>query len=105
MPDLETLDIEDIMRIFRIARVSVYRRLREARAGRDSGLPLPIQTGTKRGLRWSAETVRKFLENTDRTPSMPPPSPIESATQRAARNRAALRELEKFGIKIKAQQE
>jgi len=99
MQDIETYTIEDIMRIFRLSRVSIYRRLREAREGRG-GLPLPIPTGTKRSLRWNADTVRQFLQNADSTPPMPPPPTIESAAKRSARNQAALRELEKFGIKI-----
>jgi hypothetical protein len=94
-----TLTIEDIMRIFRLAKVSVYRRLREMREGRDGGLPPPIPSGPKQRLRWNPETVMEFLESTDSTPQKPT-LPIESETQRAARNRAALRELEKFGIKI-----
>lgn len=98
MNELEALlTIEDVMRIFGLSRPSIYRRLREAREGRG-GLPLPIPTGTKRRLLWHVGTVREFIENPQ---SKPPQPPIESEAKRAARSRAALRELEKFGIKIK----
>ena len=97
MQDLETLlTIDDIMRIFRLSKIGVYRRLRDARDGRG-GLPLPIPSGPKQRLRWNVETVRKFLENAVSTPS--PPS-IESATKRASRNKVAMNALEKFGIII-----
>lgn len=98
--ELETFDTEDMMRIFRLSRPGFYRRLRDAREGRG-GLPLPIPAGPKQRLRWNVETVRKFLDNTDNMPSMPLSLPTESAAKRAARNRAAMKELEKFGIKIK----
>jgi predicted DNA-binding transcriptional regulator AlpA len=97
MQDLEPLlEIRDIMRIFGYPRSTVYRRLREARAGRG-GLPLPIPTGAKRSLRWNAEDVRKFLENTDKAP---PTQEIETATQRQRRHNAAMKTLERFGIKV-----
>ena len=96
MQTLETLTIDDMARIFRLSRVSIYRRLHEARAGRG-GLPLPIPSGPKQGLRWDAETVRQFLQNADSTS---PPSPIESAAKRTKRHRAAMNALEKFGIRI-----
>ena len=98
MKDLETCGVEDIMRIFCLSRVSVYRRLREARAGRG-GLPLPIPTGTKRSLRWTVESVREFLQNANDAPPTPTTPKIESAAQRATRNRAAMKQLERFGIK------
>ena len=98
MQELETLTVKDMMQIFQLSQVSVYRRLREAKAGRG-GLPLPIPTGAKRSLRWNLGTVQEFLENTNGTRPMSS-LPIESAAQRAARNRVALRNLEKFGIKI-----
>jgi len=97
MPDLETLTIDDIMRIFRLSRNSIYLRLRDAREGRG-GLPLPIPTGAKRRLRWNAETVRNFLQSAE-TPQ-PSSPPVESETKRATRHRVAMKKLEKFGIKI-----
>ena len=98
----ETFTVEDLMRIFQLSRVSIYRRLREARAGRG-GLPLPIPTGTKRSLRWNAEDVRKFMQSADDEPQTQPTLKIESATQRQKRHNAAMKQLERFGIKAKAQ--
>ena len=95
----ETLTTEDMMRIFGLSRNSIYRRHREAREGRG-GLPLAIETGAKRGLRWSAEAVKNFLQNANRATTKHSDLDFESAAKRAARNRAALKKLEKFGIKI-----
>ena len=92
------LTIKDIMQLFGYSRNTVYRRLREARAGRG-GIPLPIPTGAKRSLRWNAEDVRKFLESANDTPQKSPTQEIESATQRQRRHNAAMKELERFGIK------
>ena len=102
MQTIETLTIDDIMKIFHLSRNSVYRRLREARAGRG-GLPLPIPTGTKRSLRWNAEDVRNFLQSANDAPKTLPTLKIESATQRQRRHNAAMKQLERFGIKAKAQ--
>ena len=97
MQELETLAIEDMMRIFRLSRISIYRRLREARAGRG-GLPLPIPTGRKQRLRWNAETVRQFLQNANE-PQATPTLEIESAKSRQKRHAEAMKQLERFGIK------
>jgi predicted DNA-binding transcriptional regulator AlpA len=98
MQELETLTVKDLMQILKLSRVSVYRRLNEARAGRG-GLPLPIPTGAKRSLRWNAEDIRKFLENANDVPQMPSKQEIESAAQRQKRHNAAMKHLERFGIK------
>jgi len=98
MHDFETLTVEDLMQILKLSRVSVYRRLKEARAGRG-GLPLPIPSGTKQRLRWNAETVRQFLENANDTPQTPPALKIESAKSRQKRHAEAMKQLERFGIK------
>jgi predicted DNA-binding transcriptional regulator AlpA len=97
MKDFETLTVEDIRQIFKLSRVSIYRRLREARAGRG-GLPLPIPTGPKQRLLWNAEDVRKFLHNNE-TPQTPPTLEIESAKSRQKRHAEAMKKLERFGIK------
>ena len=103
MKDFETLlTTEDMMRIFGLSRTSIYRRLKEARAGRG-GLPLPIPTGTKQAIRWNAEDVKKFLENANDQPQTSPTLEIESATQRQRRHNAAMKKLERFGIKAKTQ--
>ena len=99
MQDFETLTVEDLMRIFQLSRVSIYRRLREARAGRG-GLPLPIPSGTKQRLRWNGETVREFLQSADTMPQKPPMQKIESAKSREKRHANAMKKLEKFGIRV-----
>ena len=100
MQGFETLTVTDMMQIFQISRVSVYRKVSDGREGRQCGLPLPIPTRPKQRLRWNVETVRKFLENGDGMPLPSSTPPFESEAKRAARNRVALRELEKFGIII-----
>ena len=99
MNNFETLTVEDLMRIFQLSRVSIYRRLREARAGRG-GLPLPIPTGVKRSLLWRAEDVRKFMQSADDEPQTPPTLKIESAKSRQQRHADAMKKLERFGIKV-----
>ena len=96
--ELKTFGVKNMMQIFGLSRVSIYRRSREAREGRG-GFPLPIQTGAKRGLRWNVDTVREFIENMNSVPTMPLPH-FESATKQAARHRVAMKELEKLGVKI-----
>ena len=98
MKDIETLMVEDIMKIFKLSRVSVYRRLREARSGRG-GLPLPIPTEPKQRLLWNAEDVRNFLQNNDK-PQTATMQKIESATSRQKRHVEAMKNLERFGIKV-----
>ena len=95
----ETYGMEDMMRIFGKSRQTVYRLVREARAGRG-GVFLPIELGGKNNLRWSADAVRAFLQNANSTPQKNATLEIESAAKLAARNRAAMKQLEKFGIKI-----
>ena len=104
MQNLETLTIDDIMRIFHLSRNTVYRRLREARAGRG-GLPLPIPTGAKRSLRWNAEDVKKFLESANDQPQTSPTLKMESAKSRQKRHAEAMKKLERFGIIPKEVQE
>ena len=99
MRDFETLlTTEDMMRIFGLSRTSMYRRLKEAKAGRG-GLPLPITTGAKRALRWNGEDVRKFLQNASDTPQPLPALEIESAKSRQKRHAEAMKKLERLGIK------
>ena len=99
MKDLETFyEVKDIMRIFGLSRPSIYRRLREAREGRG-GLPLPIPTGAKRSLRWTAESVKTFLQSVNDTPLTAPNPKIESEKSRQKRNAEAMKQLKRFGIK------
>jgi len=100
MPDLETLtfDTDTMMRIFQLSRVSIYRRNQKAREGRGKW-PLPIPSEPNQALRWNAATVMNYLQSADahQTPSTPL---IESPTKRSARHSAAMKELEKLGVKF-----
>ena len=55
MQDLETLTIDDITRIFRRSRITVYRNAEAVKEGRPSCLPPPLPSGPKQSLRWNAE--------------------------------------------------
>ena len=100
MPVLKTLGTEDIMQIFGLSRGSIYRRLRAGREGGQSGLPPPLPTGgAKRSLRWNAESVKRFLENTNDATQTLPALEIESAKSRQKRHAEAMKKLERFGIK------
>ena len=107
MKNPKTLTINDIMEIFKLSRVSVYRRLRIGRGGGDSGLPIPLPMGTNRSHRWNPETVQQFLESADDAPKTRPALKIESEkserkqdAEMQKRHAEAMKKLEKLGIKI-----
>ena len=101
------LTTEDMMRIFQLSQVTLYRRLRDAKAGRGD-FPLPIQTGgVKRCHRWNAEEVRKFLENANEPPQTPPALNFESEKSKRKRDAKmqkrhadAMKKLEKLGVRV-----
>ena len=63
MQEIERLlTVEDIMRIFSLSRVSVYRRVADAKA-KKSPFPIPLEGGPKRSLRWSRRVVGEFCES------------------------------------------
>ena len=98
MGEPSTYDIDDITRIFKTTKPTVYRQLREVREGRGNSLPSPIPMGPKRRLRWDAEAVKRFIENTK---DIPPPSPnFLSATERERRHKTALENLRAEGVKL-----
>jgi len=101
MLDLEslTLTTDAMMQIFHLTRQTIYRRNeKEAREGRGKW-PLPIPSEPGQGLRWNVETVRNYLQSaaTPQTSSTPL---MESPTKRSARHNAAMKDLEKMGIKV-----
>ena len=51
----ETLTIEDIIRIFQVSTITVYRWVNLARAGKHS-FPLPIGT-IRQKLRWTKQSI------------------------------------------------
>ena len=101
-PTLEPLlTIADIMRIFCVSQITVYRWLDLARQGKHP-LPLPIgecigNHKQKRRLRWSRESILAYLNASN--PQVSPTT--ESATQRAKRHNAALASLRAKGVKVK----
>ena len=100
-PTLEPLlTIADIMRIFCVSQITVYRWLDLARQGKHP-LPLPIGDGIgnrkqKRRLRWIRESILAYLNASN--PQVPE---IESPTQRTKRHNAALASLRAKGVKVK----
>jgi predicted DNA-binding transcriptional regulator AlpA len=99
-----TYDTEEMTQIFKKSRSSLYREIKEAREGR-SNFPLPIQTGPKRSLRWSAESVRKFLLNGNDAPPTSPTLKIESAKSRRGRHLEAMKKLEQKGVRVNRKQQ
>jgi len=83
-----------IQEIFDMPESTFFKRLREARQGKG-GLPLPLELGGKRGLRWNPEHVRVFLESQ----SQPALSREPPAEQRKELD-DAMKSLKSQGVKI-----
>ena len=80
MREIETLlGIEDVMRIFGLSRVSVYRRVGEARQGK-SRFPLPVSTA-KQKLKWSAADIEAFCQSGNATQPLANNSSVEQQGQ------------------------
>ena len=61
MKEIEALlVIDDLMKIFGLSRVSIYRKVGEARAGK-SAFPLPV-FGSKHRLRWNPADVEQYIQ-------------------------------------------
>lgn len=86
------LTVTDIMVIFLVSRVTIYRWNRLAKEGR-SRFPCAV-SDTKQGLRWNPDDIRAF-QNANR-----PPPKIETASSRAKRHVDAMNRLEKKGVKF-----
>ena len=99
MQELKTYTTADMTQILNLSRESVYRRVKEAREEGLSDFPLPIQTGPKKGLRWSAESVRKFLQSGNDASQTTPTLKIESGKSRQKRYLESMARLEKKGVK------
>ena len=100
-PTLEPLlTIADIMRIFCVSQITVYRWLDLARQGKHP-LPLPIgecigNRRQKQRLRWNREAILAYLNA-----SNPQASPTtESATQRQRRHTLAVNRLKAKGVRV-----
>ena len=87
------LTIADIMKIFGVSRVSVYRWIAESRAGRGR-FPLPIG-GHKQKLRWNRDAILAYQNANN-----PQPEKIESAAQRQKRHATAMNQLHSKGVNV-----
>jgi predicted DNA-binding transcriptional regulator AlpA len=96
--DIKTYTTEKMTQTFQMSLATLYRRVKEARAGRSS-FPLPLQTGTKKSLRWSAESVRQYLQNGSDTPQTSQTLKTSSAKSRQIRHAEAMARLEQKGVK------
>ena len=90
------LTVEDIMMIFLVSRVTVYRWNRLAKEGGRSRIPCAICGDEKQGLRWSRDAVLAHLNASN---SQPTPK-VESASERSKRHAAACESLRKHGVKL-----
>ena len=104
MRDIELYTTDDMCRIFKIPRSSLYRKLREAREG-HGGLPLPLPS-KKQGhhLRWNAESVRAFCAAQCET-VQPIPTPFTTTeAERKKKYSTAYDELTEMGVKLDPEQ-
>ena len=94
------LGTADLMMIFGLNRVSIYRKVAEARAGLGR-FPLPV-SGVKQKLRWSAENVEAFCQsmNTVLPVNIPTVSKQTKTIQERRANTAAI--LAGHGIRLNA---
>ena len=89
-----TLTVHDIMQIFHISQVSVYRWVSLARQGKGN-FPLPLG-GHKQKLLWTREAITAY-QHAKGIQAVPN---IESASQRQKRHAAAMNRLRSKGVKI-----
>lgn len=90
---MKILLVEDLEKIFRASRPSLYRWLAESRKG-VGNFPLPI-TQNGRQLRWNADDIEAFC----RAQSVPqPPVSVTSPKQQEERREATAAVLAKHGI-------
>ena len=88
------LTIADIMELFGVSRVSVYRWINLARKGQHR-FPLPVGDH-KQKLRWSREAIAAY-----QNASNPQPAPkLETAAKRKKRDNAARDRLRSKGVNV-----
>jgi predicted DNA-binding transcriptional regulator AlpA len=98
MQNQKTYTSADMTRDFNMSLATLYRRVKEAREGLID-FPLPIQTGPKKSLLWSAESVRNFLQNGSDASQTTQALKIESGKSKEMRHREAMARLERKGVK------
>jgi predicted DNA-binding transcriptional regulator AlpA len=69
------LTIKDMMEIFGYSRVSVYRKVADARAG-IGGFPIPLN-GFRQKLLWDRSEIERYCQ-TQPLPVAPPPVNVDS---------------------------
>ena len=89
------LTVADIMEMFGVSQVTVYRWIALARQGKHR-FPLPIGD-YKQKIRWSREAITAYQNANTPQPAVR----IESASQRSKRHNAAMKSLEKRGVPVK----
>jgi len=94
------LGAQDIILLFCISLATLFRWLREARAGR-SDFPLPVPSPGRR-LLWKRDSIEAYLAK-QHPPNVPK---IETPSQLKKRHNAAMSQLEtKHGVKVKPRTE
>jgi len=87
------LTVSDVMKIFGVSQVSVYRWVALARQGKHR-FPLPIGD-YKQKLRWNRDAIVAYQNANN-----PQPAKMESASQRQKRHVAAMDRLRSKGVNI-----
>ena len=90
------LTVEDLMVLFVVSRVTVYRWNRLAKEGGRSRIPCAIDGDEKQGLRWRRDAVLAHLSAS--SPKLTPK--VESAATRTKRHNTAVKSLKAKGVKI-----
>jgi predicted DNA-binding transcriptional regulator AlpA len=96
------LGVEDMMLIYDWSRVTVYRKVRDVRAGISQSIPPPI-SGYKEKLKWSAASVEEHLKA--RATPLPPVdvgSPTKHAKEKQQQRQATAATLARHGIGSKS---
>lgn len=97
MNEPKLYELKDICRIFGITPATVFRWLRESRAGKNP-FPLPLDTGgRKRKLLWNAANIEAFCQTPN---SLFHASHVEPATSQEKRHRVAVASLAEQGVKF-----
>jgi len=96
------LKIKDMMRIYGMSRVSVYRKVADARAGRG-GFPLPL-TGYKKQLLWNPDEVERYCQAQPAAPPVNVPSPSKQTKLMRERREHTAAILAEHGIKLNSTQ-
>ena len=92
MNELELLRVEDIVRIFHISRVTIYKWVNLARQNKHA-FPLPVG-GPKQRLLWSRAAIEKYC----RSQSAPSPEEQAEKERRQCQDAAVIALLEHYAI-------